>query len=101
MSGDKTEKVTISFSINGTDTNPYAGWGLRQNPFPMSGIAELAAGERQLASLGGEPVRTSADIRQRLVGFDPAFVERVVRSWRPGYIVRITMTFPRARGAAS
>jgi len=99
MSGEE-EKVTITFSINGTDTNPYAGWGLRQNPFPMSGIAELAAGERQLASLGGEPVMSEADIRQRLHGFDPVFVERVVRAWLPGYVVHITITFPRSRHAS-
>jgi len=97
---DEPEKVTITFSINGTDTNPYAGWGLRQNPFPKSGIAELAAGERQLSSLGGEPIKSEADIRWRLRGFDAVFVERVVGAWMPGYVVHITITFPRSRHAS-
>jgi hypothetical protein len=98
MSGEE-EKVTITFSINGTDRNPFEIWGLKQNPFPMSGIAELSAGEKQLASLGGEPIRSAEDIQRRLSGFDPSFVARVVGAWRPGYVVRITVTFPRSRGA--
>jgi hypothetical protein len=92
------EMVTLTFAINGTRTNPYAQWGLRCNPFPLSGIHEFHAAERQLNSLGGEPILADDEIRDRLRGFDPEFVERVVRAWTPGKIVHVTITFPRDRG---
>jgi len=95
--GDSPELVTATFTINGTRTNPFARWGLRANPFPSTGIHELAAGERQLASLGGEPVLGEDDIRDRLRGFDPEFVEQCIRAWVPGQIVHVTITFPRRR----
>jgi hypothetical protein len=91
------EQVEVTFTINGTRTNPFAYWGLSQNPFPSSGIHEFAAAEARLASLGGEPVLSEDDIRDRLRGFDPAFVERCIRAWVPGQIVHITMRFPRGR----
>jgi hypothetical protein len=94
---DQPEQVEVTFTINGTGQNPYAYWGLSQNPFPSSGIHEFAAAEAHLASLGGEPILTEADIRDRLPGFDPAFVRRVIDAWVPGRIVHVTMRFPRAR----
>ena len=95
--GDDRELVTLRFAINGTRANPYAMWGLRYNPFPMTAIHELRAGERQLASLGGDPILSEDDIRDRLRGFAPDFVERVIRAWVPGKVVHVTVTFPRAR----
>jgi hypothetical protein len=89
--------VELTFPINGTDTNPYAKWGLRWNPFPGVPYHELQRGAMQLNSLGGEPIRSADDIRERLRGFEPAFVERVIRAWRPGKLVHIHLTFPRAR----
>jgi len=97
MTDDQPELVTLEFTINGTDTNPYARWGLRCNPFPGTPYHELMRGAMQLNSLGGEPIRSAADIRERLRGFEPAFVERVIRAWRPGKIVAISLTFPRER----
>ena len=74
--------------------------GLRQNPFPQIGKAEYAAGERKLASLDGDPVRTADDIRERLAGFDPEFVEGVIQRWQPGRRVRFKIVFPGGRNTA-
>jgi len=76
-------RIELSVTVNGTHTNPWHRFGLRQNPFPQTGKAEYAAGERQLASLDGDPVRTADDIRDRLAGFDPEFVEGVIQRWQP------------------
>ena len=80
--------IELNVTINGTGINPWHRFGLRQNPFPQLGKAEYAAGERQLASLDGNPVRTADDIRERLAGFGPAFVEGVIQRWQPGRRVR-------------
>ena len=69
------DRIELNVTINGTDMNPWHRFGLRQNPFPQIGKAEYAAGERKLADLHGDPVRTADDIRERLAGFDPEFVE--------------------------
>lgn len=91
------EMIELSFTINGTDTNPYARWSLKQNPFPSTPYKEFNLVSLRLNSLGGEPIRSAEDIRERLAGFDPAFVDRVVAAWKPGKIVRIKITFPRGR----
>jgi hypothetical protein len=91
------EMVTLTFTINGTDTNPYAGWGLKCNPFPATGIHELQAAAIRLNTLGGEPVRSEADIRNRLAGFGAEFVDGVVARWQPGVMVHVILTFPRRR----
>ena len=89
-----TETLTMVVRINGTDTNPWHRFGLTQNPFPQLGKAEYDAGERMLASLDGDPIKDADDIRTRLRGFDPAFIEGVVQRWRPGERTAFTMTFP-------
>ena len=94
------ERIELNVTVNGTDTNPWHRFGLRQNPFPQTGKAEYAAGERQLASLDGDPVRTSDDIRERLAGFDPKFVEGVIRRWQPGRRVSFKVMFPSRRNTA-
>jgi hypothetical protein len=86
-------RIELTVTINGTGTNPWHRFGLRQNPFPQTGKAEYAAGERKLASLDGDPVRTADDIRERLAGFDPAFVEGVIQLWQPGRRVRFKIAF--------
>lgn len=93
---EPVEMVELTFSINGTRVNPYAHWGLRYNPFPGLPYAELQRGSLQLNSLGGEPILSEDDIRERLAGFDPAFVERVIRAWKPGQMVHVRIRFPRS-----
>jgi hypothetical protein len=91
------DRIELNVTINGTDMNPWHRFGLRQNPFPQIGKAEYAAGERQLASLDGDPVRAAEDIRERLAGFDPEFVEGVIRRWQPGRRVTFKIVFPAGR----
>ena len=67
---------------------------MKQNPFPQLGRAEYDAGERQLASLDGDPIRGADDIRERLAGFDPEFVEGVVARFVPGERTTFVVTFP-------
>ena len=100
MNEKKTATVRLYVTINGTDTNPWHRFGLRQNPFPQIGRAEYAAGEQKLASLDGDPVRTADDIRERLAGFNPVFVEEVIRRWQPGRRVRFKIVFPAGRNTA-
>ena len=94
------DRIELNVTINSTDINPWHRFGLRQNPFPQIGKAEYAAGERKLASLDGDPVRTADDIRERLAGFDPAFVEGVIQRWQPGRRVRFKIVFPGGRNTA-
>jgi len=94
------DRIELNVTINGTDMNPWHRFGLRQNPFPQIGKAEYAAGERKLASLDGDPVRTADDIRERLAGFDPGFVEGVIQRWQPGRRVRFKIVFPGGRNTA-
>jgi len=89
------EAVTMTVTINGTDVNPWHRLGLRANPFPQTGIAELAAGERILASLDADPIRSTADIQQRLAGCSRELVDLCVSQWRPGERVSFAITFPR------
>jgi hypothetical protein len=94
------DRIELNVTINGTDMNPWHRFGLRQNPFLQTGKAEYAAGERQLASLDGDPVRTADDIRQRLAGFGPEFIEGVIQRWQPGRRVRFKIVFPGGRNTS-
>lgn len=94
------DRIELNVTINGTGMNPWHRFGLRHNPFPQTGKAEYAAGERQLASLDDDPVRTADDIRERLTGFDPEFVEGVIHRWQPGRRVRFKIVFPPGRNTA-
>ena len=92
MATDK--KVRLTVTLNGTDTNPWHRMGLRQNPFPQLGRAEYDAGERQINSLDGDPLTGEADIRRRLQGFDPEFIDLCVKCFKPGERVRFIVEFP-------
>ena len=94
------DRIELNVTINGTGINPWQRFGLRQNPFPQTGKAQYAAGERKLASLDGDPVRTADDIRERLAGFDPAVVEGIIQRWQPGHRVRFKIVFPGGRNTA-
>jgi hypothetical protein len=92
--GVASARLAMEVVINGTDTNRWHAYGLTCNPFPQLGRAEFAAGERQIASLDGDPVRGPEDIRERLAGFAPAFIEGVIERWQPGERVAFLITFP-------
>ena len=94
MDDAQPEIITIEVRINGTDTNPWHRLGLKQQPFPQIGKAEFDAGERQIRSLDGDPVKSADDIRARLAGFAPEFIDGVIERWRPGERVAFTVRFP-------
>ena len=81
----------IEVRINGTDENPWLRMGLRQNPFPQVGKAEYDAGERMLNSLDAEPIKSPDDIRERLKGFDPEFIELCIKHYEPGKRTKFTV----------
>jgi hypothetical protein len=84
----------MTITLNGTDTNPWHRWGLKLNPFPQLAKAEYAEAELMVASLDGDPIKDADDIRQRLAGCDPKFIEGVVARFKPGQRVRFTISFP-------
>lgn len=87
-----TARITVR--LNGTDKNPHAAFGMRCNPFPQIADYELMPVQRKLAELGGEPIRDCDDIRQRLAGFEPSFIEGCCQRFRPGEMVTFDITFP-------
>jgi hypothetical protein len=97
MPPSDVEVLALRVTLNGTERNPWHTYGLRQNPFPQLGKAEYHAGERQLASLDGDPLRGPHDIRARLRGFSEEFIELCIAQFRPGRRVSFTVVFPAAR----
>lgn len=93
------EVMALRVTLNGTDRNPWHAYGLRCNPFPQLGKAEYHAGERQLASLDGDPLRSAADIRDRLRGFTEEFIELCIAQFRPGRRISFEVVFPASREA--
>lgn len=96
-----SDRWRLKVVLNGTDTNPYARWGLKQNPFPQLGKAEYDRAERAINSLGGEPIKDEADIRQRLRGFKADFVNLCVRNFKKGATVTFYVTFPKKESEKS
>ena len=95
--GEPGEEITIRVTLNGTDTNRWARWGLMANPFPQTGIMEFHNAEMQVASLDGVTIRSAADIRERLDGFAPEFIDLCISQFRRGERVSFLVTFPRVR----
>jgi hypothetical protein len=89
--------VTMKIRINGTNENPWHRMGMKQNPFPQLGKAEYDRAEMMINSLDGDPIKGPEDIRERLKGFDPEFIEGCIKRYRPGERVEFTITFPEER----
>lgn len=86
--------ATITVVLNGSNQNPFERMGLRCNPFPQVGDYELMPLQSRLAELGGEPIKDEADLRKRLEGFTPGFIEGCINRYIPGQVVKFTITFP-------
>jgi len=86
--------ITITVRLNGTSENPWWPMGFMQNPFPQIAKAEYDQGERQIASLDGEPIKDANDIRERLKGFTEEFIEYCIARFKPGERVAFTISFP-------
>ena len=80
--------------LNGSDRNPWHRFGLKANPFPIVARAEAATLNRVLRSLDAEPIRDEHDLRARLAGCTPEFIEGCVRRFVPGERVSFTITWP-------
>jgi len=81
--------------INGTGVNPWHALGLTQNPFPQIAKAELMGAMNQLNRLGAEPIKSMDQIREILIGWSAQFVELCCKQYKPGEIVRFTVTLPK------
>lgn len=76
--------MNIEVVLNGTDENPFAQFGLKQNPFPQSVGAEFTAAVIRLQRLGGEPIPNTDYIRAILHDFNPEFVDLCCKLYKPG-----------------
>lgn len=86
--------MQLRVALNGTDTNPWHKYNLRQNPFPQIASAETDHAMRQLNSLDGEPIKGPQDIRDRLEGWTDEFIEGCIERFEPGKRVRFIVEFP-------
>ena len=86
-------KITWKFQINGTDRNPYEElYGLKFNPFPQHGEANLNQADLALQSLA-ESNMNPEEIRKRLKGiFTDAAIKTIVDHWKNGEIVNCEFT---------
>lgn len=78
--------MKLTVKLNGTDSNPFAQWGMTQNPFPQIADYKYAAACLQLQKLGGDPIPNTDYIREVLEGFDPSFVDLCCAKFKLGEI---------------
>jgi hypothetical protein len=86
--------MRLPVTLNGTRVNPWRALGLRCNPFPAIPRAEAEVANAIVRDLDAEPITDEADLRRRLSGCTPEFVEGCVARFRPGERVRFVITFP-------
>jgi hypothetical protein len=85
---------TLRVVLNGTDTNHWHKYNLRQNPFPQIAKFELDHAMRQLNSLDGDPLQGPDDIRSRLDGWSDEFIQGCIERFEPGKRVRFEVQHP-------
>lgn len=91
----KTKVHRLTVRLNGTTSNKWVElYGLKHNPFPQIGKAELMPLERKLAALDGDPIKDEDDLRKRLEGCSEEFIEGCCRRFKPGERVEFDITFP-------
>jgi hypothetical protein len=88
--------MLVTVVLNGTNENPYHKMGLKRNPFPTIARADLRfrAANEILADLAANPIRDVDDLRRRMEGCTPEFVEGCVARFQKGKRVRFTINFP-------
>lgn len=80
------KKYELVVHLNGTDTNPYAKFGLKHNPFPQYQDLDMDM-QMKIAALGGEPIKSVFDLRVRLDGFQDAFINACINRFVPGKLI--------------
>ena len=81
-------------TLNGTDENPYLRLGLKANPFPQIPKAEASGANAILQDLDANPILNEADLRKRLQGCTPEFVNVCLQNYKKGNMVTFIIEFP-------
>ncbi len=85
--------MTFTVRLNGLDKNPYANWGLKQNPFPQIADEKYSRHLLHLAALGGEPIPDQEFIRLWLKGWSDEFVNLCCKKFEKGKMITFDVTF--------
>ena len=91
------EKLQLRVALNGTDTNLFHKWGLKQNPFPQLGIAEYDRHCLHLQALGADPIPDIGHIRRHLAGWSSEFVNLCCEQFRKGEYRVFFVELPESR----
>lgn len=89
--------MILTVRLNGTDKNPYAIYGVSQNPFPQIASYELQAHVMNLQKLGGPPIPTETaeqHIRNILKGWSEEFITLCIRRYKSGEYVKFDVDVP-------
>lgn len=84
----------VEITLNGTDENPFLRFGLRQNPFPAIPKMELSRANRIIADLHANPIKDEADLRQRLQGCPPEFIDGCCQRFHKGEMTSFMIEWP-------
>ena len=85
--------MKIKILLNGTDTNPWHKYGLRQNPFPIIAKAEFMDC-LLLGKLGADPIQSVEYIRETLKGFSNELVDLCCEQFKKGEMVSFYVEWP-------
>jgi len=86
--------MILRVNLNGTKSNPFYVYGLRQNPFPQYAQYEYVDAMMAINSLGGDPIPNVEYIRETLRGFHPVFIDLVCKNFKLGEYVRLEIHIP-------
>jgi len=86
-------KITLTVELNGTNVNPFAIYGLRQNPLPQLAEYEFTGHCLQLQKLAGDPIPNIDYIREVLKGWSQEFVDLCCSQFVKGKTVTFTVKF--------
>lgn len=88
--------MILTVRLNGTDKNPFAIYGVSQNPFPQIASYELQAHIMNLQKLGGLSIPKEAEqyIRHVLKGWSEEFIALCLEHYKPGEYVKFDIDIP-------
>lgn len=89
--------MKLQVALNGTDENPFAVYGVSQNPFPQIAKYELLTHIRNLQKLGGPPIpkdRAEQYIKEVLEGWSEEFIDLCLKHYKYGEYVKFDVDIP-------
>lgn len=89
--------MLLKVSLNGTEQNSFAAYGVSQNPFPQIASYELQAHIMNLQKLGGPPIpKDNAEgyIREVLKGWSEEFISICLNKFVIGAYVKFDVDVP-------